>query len=208
MKPNRKSKGIMKLVLICLSLSTFYFNANAQEKTPEKIAERFFMPAVQMGFINHNSENISSGLLIQTSLEYRTKNGLLFRINYDDFSGRVNLKYANNQIYSARIPISEFIGGIGYRLTKKRNNYFLIAQAGIRLYENPVIENTIGNLNINQKGETIATIRYTLGYEYELFEYIFLNTEFFLGHFYNSKDFWKNEKLPFGMTLGISARLF
>jgi len=208
MKLNRKSKGLLKLFLIYLLLNTFYFNANAQEKTPEKIAERFFMPAVQMGFINHNSENISSGLLIQTALEYRTKKGLLFRLNYDDFSGRINLKYANNQTYSARIPISEFIGGIGYRLTKKRNNYFFIVQSGIRLYENPVIDNINGNLNINQKAETIATVRYTLGYEYELFENIFLNTEIFSGHFYNSKDFWKNEMLPFGMTFGISARLF
>jgi hypothetical protein len=208
MKLNRKLKGLLKLALLFLSLTTYHFTANAQEKTPDKIAERIFMPAVQMGFINHNSENISSGLLIQTSLEYRTKKDLLFRLNYDDFSGRINLKYTNNQTYSARIPISEFIVGIGYRLTKKRNNYFLIVQSGIRLYENPIIDNTNGNLNINQKGETIATIRYTLGYEYELFENVFLNSEIFLGHFYNSKDFWKNENPPFGMTLGISARLF
>lgn len=132
----------------------------------------------------------------------------MLRVNYDDFSGRLNLNYTNNQTYSGRIPISEFIGGAGYRLTKKRSNHFLIIQSGIRLYENPIIENTNGNFSIKQKGSTIGTVRYTYGYEYELFENIFLNSEIFVGHFYSSKDFWKNEAPHFGITLGISARLF
>lgn len=201
-------KGPLKHIILVWIFTNSPFHLRAQEKTPDKIAERFFMPALQMGYINHNSEKISSGLIIQTSLDYRTKKGLLFRINYDDFSGRLNLKYANNQSYQARTPMSEFIGGVGYRLTKKRNNYFLIIQSGIRLYENPIIENTNGNLNIDQKAETIGTIRYTIGYEYELFDNIFLNSEIFAGHFYDRKDFWDNEKPHWGMTLGVSARLF
>lgn len=197
-----------KEVLFISLIFSIFSTVQAQMKTPDKIAERFFMPAIQMGYINHNSENISSGLIIQTSLEFRTKRGFLFRLNYDDFSGRLNLNYSNNQKYSARIPISEFIGGLGYRLTKKRNNYFLIIQSGIRFYENPIIENSNGNLNIEQKDATIGTLRYTLGYEYEIFENIFLNSEIFIGHFYNSKNFWNNNKPHLGITFGISARLF
>lgn len=207
MRHNQKLFGVRIPIFISLIISTI-FTAQAQVKTPDKIAERFFMPAIQMGYINHNSESISSGLIIQTSLDYRTKRGVLLRLNYDDFSGRLNLNYSNNQKYSARIPISEFIGGVGYRLTKQRNSYFLIIQSGIRFYENPIIENSNGNLNIEQKDATIGTVRYTFGYEYELFENIFLNSEIFLGHFYNSKDFWNNKKPYFGITLGISARLF
>lgn len=201
---NTLQSVVLSVIIIIGSL----FSANAQVDTPDKIAERFFMPALQMGYINHNSEIISSGLIIQTSLEYRTTQGIIFRINYDDFSGRLNLNYANNQTYSARIPISEFIGGLGYRLIRKRNNYFLIAESGLRFYENPVIINVNGNLNIDQKNATIGTLRYTFGYEFELFKNIFLNSEIFAGHFYSSKDFWSNKKLSFGMTLGISARLF
>jgi hypothetical protein len=93
-------------------------------------------------------------------------------------------------------------------LTRKRSNYFLIFQSGIRFYENPVIGNLNGNLNIEQKDATIGTLRYTLGYEYELFESIFLNSEIFAGHFYTNQDFWGNEKPYYGITLGISARLF
>ena len=188
MSYNQKLFSVKILLFISLIISTI-FTAQAQVKTPDKIAERFFMPAIQMGYINHNSESISSGLIIQTSLDYRTKRGFLLRLNYDDFSGRLNLNYSNNQKYSARIPISEFIGGIGYRLTKQRNSYFIIFQSGIRFYENPIIENSNGNLNIEQKDATIGTVRYTFGYEYEIFENIFLNSEIFLGYFYNSKDF-------------------
>ncbi len=201
-------KSFHSLVLTIVIAFGCHFEANGQVKTPDKIAEKFFMPALQMGYINHNSERITSGLIIQTSLEYRTKKGILFRINYDDFSGRLKLKNASNQTYSARIPISEFIGGLGYRLTRKRSNYFVVVQSGVRFYENPVIENINGNLNIEQKDATITTIRYTLGYEYELFENVFLNTEVFAGHFYEAKDFWSNVKPSYGVTLGVSARLF
>jgi hypothetical protein len=205
---NRKRNSLVNVGILIILISSSLFSANAQVKTPDIIAESFFMPALQMGYINHNSENISSGLIIQTSLDYRTKRGIFFRINYDDFSGRLNLKNATNQTYSARIPISEFIGGLGYRLTRKRNNYFLILQSGIRFYENPVIENTNGNLNIEQKGATTGTMRYTFGYEYELFENVFLNSEIFAGHFYTNKDFWRNSKPYLGITLGVSSRLF
>jgi hypothetical protein len=185
-----------------------FIHLNAQVKTPDSVAERLFMPALQMGYINHNSKDISAGLIIQTSLEYRTKHNLLFRLNYDDFSGRLNLKNANNQIYNARIPLSELIGGVGYRFTLKRHNYFLIAQPGLRFYENPVIENLNGNLTIKQVGMIIGTIRYTFGYEYELFDNVFLNSEVFVGHFLKEKDFWDNAQPYYGITVGISARLF
>lgn len=207
-RQNEKANDTLRIIVFTTLISSSLFTANGQVKAPEKIAERFFMPALQMGYINHNSENISSGLIIQTSLDYRTKGGLLFRINYDDFSGRLNLKYPNQQTYSGRIPISEFIGGLGYRLTRQRSNYFLVIQSGVRFYENPIVENVNGNLMIEQKGENTGTIRYTVGYEYEVFESIFLNSELFIGHFYTNKDFWNNDRPYLGITFGISARLF
>jgi hypothetical protein len=170
--------------------------------------ERFFMPALQMGYINHNSNNISAGLIIQTSLDYRTKKNLIIRLNYDDFSGRLNATKSINETYNGRIPISELIGGFGYRLNKKKHNFFAIIQTGIRFYENPTIQNNSGIINIKQEASTIGSLRYTTGYEYEIFENVFLNTELFIGHFLKEKDYWRNTKPYFGITAGISARLF
>lgn len=196
------------LFVLIVLVSTIYNPLFAQEKTPESIAERFFMPAIQIGFINHNSDNLTSGMIIQTSLEYRTKKNVFFRLNYDDFSGRINLDIQNNQTYNARIPISEIIGGIGYRLNHKRHNYFVLAQTGIRFYENPIIQSNIGNLIITQKGSTIYSARYTCGYEFEIFESVFLNSELFVGHFLKIKDFWSNSRPFYGITVGLSARIF
>jgi hypothetical protein len=113
-----------------------------------------------------------------------------------------------NQTYSAKIPLSELIGGVGYRVTEKRHNLFLVAQTGVRFYENPSVEINNGNLNIDQKDETVGTMRYTLGYEYEVFNSVFLNSEIFVGHLYQNKDFWQNSKPFYGITFGVSSRFF
>lgn len=206
MQNTRSTKPQITLLFILIVCSVFV--TEAQVKPSSELAQRFFVPAIQMGYINHNSDNISSGILIQTSLEYRTKKNLLFRGNYDYFRGRLNLNTNINQTYSAKIPMSELIGGIGYRLTNKRHNLFLVAQTGFRFYENPVIENIHGSLNIDQKDETIGTVRYTLGYEYEIFNSVYLNTEIFTGHLYGSKDFWANTKPFYGITFGVASKLF
>lgn len=206
-----KSEGgklFLRIRLLIVFATILTVRTSAQAPPPDKIAERFFIPALQIGYINHNSESISAGLIVQTSLEYRTKRNLLLRLNYDDFSGRLNLRTADNQSYSARIPTSELIGGLGYRITKDRHNYFLLAQTGIRFYENPTVRNENGAIAIEQVGSTIGSMRYTLGYEYELFDQVFLNSEVFLGHFLREKDFWLNSNPFFGITVGISARLF
>ena len=190
-------------ILFCYST-----DAVAQVKPSSEIAQRFFVPAVQMGYINHNSDNISGGIMIQTSLEYRTKKHLLFRGNYDYFRGRLNLNTAINQTYSAKIPLSELIGGIGYRVTEERHNVFVVAQSGFRFYENPSIDNTNGNLIIDQKDAVVGTTRYTLGYEYEVFNSVYLNSEIFAGYLIQNKDFWQNSKPFYGITFGVSSKLF
>lgn len=196
------------ITLLSLLFSCSVFVANAQVKPSSEIAQRFFVPAVQMGYINHNSDNISDGIMIQTSVEYRAKKHLLFRGNYDYFRGRLNLNTNINQTYSAKIPLSELIGGVGYRFNEKRHNLFLVAQTGIRFYENPSVETNNGNLNIDQKDKTVGTMRYTLGYEYEVFNSVFLNSEIFVGHLYQNKDFWQNSKPFYGITFGVSSKLF
>ncbi len=197
-----------KITLLSLLYCCSVVVANAQVQATSDLAQRFFVPAIQMGYINHNSSNISDGIMIQTSMEYRTRKHLLFRGNYDYFRGRLSMNTNINQTYSAKIPLSELIGGVGYRVTEKRHNLFLVAQTGIRFYENPSVEISNGNLNIDQKDETVGTMRYTLGYEYEVFNSVFLNSEIFVGHLYQNKDFWQNSKPFYGITFGVSSRFF
>ena len=192
-------------IFLSLFLST---EISAQTNDSTEVSTRFFMPALQMGYINHNSNIISEGLIIQTSLEYRAKSNLLFRINYDDFSGRISIKDANNNRYTAKVPLSELLGGIGYRLRFNKHNLFALVQAGIRFYELPEIIDLNVTITINQSGQQIVPLRYTAGYEYEFMKNVFLNFEFFVGHFTQEKDYWSNDKPFFGATIGLSTTLF
>ena len=90
----------------------------------------------------------------------------------------------------------------------KKHNLFTLVQAGIRFYELPKIESLNGTIVINQSGERIVPIRYTISYEYELMENVFLNLEVFSGHFAKEKDYWSNDKPFLGVTAGISTTLF
>lgn len=91
----RSDRIILKIFTLIVSV-LLSLELSAQTNESPEISTRFFMPALQMGYINHNSNIISEGLVIQTSLEYRTKSNLIFRINYDDFSGRISINDANN----------------------------------------------------------------------------------------------------------------
>ena len=202
----------IKKIFICLlfkyACCFFSSEAIAIAKDSTRIGDRLFMPALQMGYINHNVDNISEGLIIQTSIEYRTKSNFLFRLNYDDFSGRINIKDENNNQYVAKVPLSELIGGIGYRLNSKKHHTFVLVQTGFRFYELPNIENNNEILSISQSNEQIMSLRYTLGYEYEFLKNIFFNLELFVGHFTEEKDYWSNDRPFFGATLGLSTTLF
>lgn len=201
------NKIIAPIFIVCLSVG-LSLELSAQTNDSTEVPVRFFMPALQLGYINHNADAISEGLVIQTSLEYRAKSNLLFRLNYDDFSGRINITDVNDNQYNARVPLSELLVGIGYRFKLKKHNLFALVQAGVRFYELPEIENLNGTTVINQSGEQIVPIRYTVGYEYEFIENVFLNVEIFTGHFAKEKDYWSNDKPFFGVTAGISTTLF
>jgi len=204
MLPNRIILKVFTLIVsISVSLDLF-----AQTNESTEVSTRFFMPALQIGYINHNSDIISEGLVIQTSLEYRTKSNLIFRINYDDFSGRISINDVNNNQYTAKVPLSELLGGIGYRHRFNKHNLFAIVQAGVRFYELPEIIELNGAITINQSGEQIVPIRYTVGYEYEFMKNVFLNLEFFVGHFAKKKNYWSNNKPFYGTTIGLSTTLF
>ncbi len=214
---NKKTtRGITKqqrsfYIMIWVALFQFVFSPlHSQEPSQNHIGKRLFMPAIQVGYIHHNSDNITGGLVIQTSLEYRSAKNLLFRINYDDFSGRLTAQNEVKQTYKAKIPLSELILGAGYRVAKNKHYFFAAVQSGIRFYGTPVVE--IDDINetisIHQKAATTGTVRYTLGYEYEFFKNVFLNTEFFLGHFFLQKHFWSSERPYLGGSVGLKTTLF
>ena len=196
--------------MVMLTVSSFPLVLFAQDTLTvhdpieESLRDRLFMPSIQMGFMEHNVPNLDAGLIIQTALEYRTKRGLIFRVNYDDFGGRLDIER-----YSAKIPLVDVLGGMGYRFTRDKHNIFGLVQTGFRFYEVPRIEELEnGSIAVRQEDRDLMPVRYTLGYEFEFEPGVYLNIEAFTGHFIEVRDYWSNDRPFYGMTFGISASLF
>ena len=56
-------KIIKQVFIVCLSIF-LSLELSAQTNDSAEVPIRFFMPALQIGYINHNSDAISEGLVI------------------------------------------------------------------------------------------------------------------------------------------------
>ncbi len=82
------------------------------------------MPAIQMGYVEHGTDQLSGGLMIQTSIEFRHKSNFVLRINYDDFDSKMKIEYPVNPdfTFSWRMSFFVLICGIGYRYRDGKHN--------------------------------------------------------------------------------------
>lgn len=168
---------------------------------------RTFMPAIQMGFVAHGSEELSGGLMTQTSIEYRDISNLIFRINYDAFNSNMNLDYPIDSAvsFTGRTTFSELIIGIGYRLELNKHNLTTYVQPGIRFYGYPIFQVEPNQIKLDYDARNVGMIRYSIGYEYAITPKLFFVIEGLIGHSLKSKDFWANNAWSYGASMGISA---
>lgn len=200
-----KEVSIGILFILATSLSM-----NGQNDTiNDTDLDRTFMPALQMGYVAHASEELSAGLMTQTSIEYRDISNFIFRINYDAFNSNMNLKYPINSdvTFTGRTSFSDLIIGIGYRQQLDKHNLTAYIQPGARFYGYPIFTSDNNQVNLDYDSRNIGIIRYSIGYEYALAPKLFLTIEGLLGHTFTSKDFWADNRWSYGVTLGISAPL-
>lgn len=176
-------------ILILLPFSNFLFSQEA-EKDSISDWDRTFMPAIQIGYVDHANVQLSGGLMVQTSIEYRHKSNLVFRVNYDDFNADLNLDFPiNNELsYRGQISFKEFIGGIGYRDVDGIHNFTAYLQGGIRNYGYPIFTSNEEEANIYFDTLNIGILRYSFGYELALAPKLFFTIESLISHTFNSKD--------------------
>ncbi|MEL7529811.1 MAG: hypothetical protein AAFN10_00810 [Bacteroidota bacterium] len=172
--------------------------------------ERTFMPAIQMGYVTHGTSELSGGLMVQTSMEYRDISNFIFRINYDELNSNMNLRYPINQdvSFSGRTSFSELIGGIGYRHQMNKHNITAYVQPGLRFYGYPIFEENNAQINLDLDSRNIGMIRYSAGYEFAIASNFFFTIEILASHVFKSKDFWIDNRWSYGATMGFSAPLF
>ena len=201
---------LLPSALTLLFLLTLTAPAHGQNGSDlESDLERTFMPTLQLGYVAHGTEELSGGLMTQTSIEYRDISNFIFRINYDAFGSNMNLAYPvdSNVTFTGRTTFSELIVGVGYRQAIGKHNLTAYTQPGIRFYGYPDFTTENNQVNLDYDSRNVAILRYSLGYEFELTPKLFPTIEGLLSHSLKAKDFWTDNRWSYGATMGISAPL-
>lgn len=196
------------LLLFLITISNYLYAQHKNDTISDW--DRTFMPALQIGYVGYGTEQLSGGLMLQTSIEYRHKSNFVFRINYDDFDSEINIEYPVNPdlTFTGRMSFFELIGGIGYRDRDGKQNFTGYIEGGMRNYGYPVFTTDSVQANLDFDSRKIGIMRYTLGYEFALAPKLFLTLEALVSHTLEPKDFWMDNRWSYGFTLGISAPIF
>ena len=168
------------------------------------------MPAIQMGYVAHSTNQLSGGSMVQTALEYRDISNFVFRINYDDFNSKINQEFPLNPdlTFTGKTSFTELIGGIGYRAKEGKHNLTVYLQSGMRNYGYPVFTTDSLQANFDYDSRQVGILRYSLGYEYALAPKLFLVIETLASHALKPKDYWADNRWSYGVTIGLSAPIF
>tara|TARA_B110000114_G_scaffold4939_1_gene4935 strand:- start:821 stop:1432 length:612 start_codon:yes stop_codon:yes gene_type:complete len=198
--------------LTIVILISFYSTLLKAQHKNDTISDwdRTFMPAIQMGYVGHGTDQLSGGLMSQTSIEYRHESNFVLRINYDNLNSKMNIEYPGGPdlTFTGKVSFSDIIGGIGYRDRDGKHNFTGYIEGGIRNYGYPIFSTDGTQINLDFDSRNIGIMRYTLGYEFALAPKLFLTLETLISHTLESKDFWIDNSWSYGFTLGISAPLF
>lgn len=179
------------------------------EKEVDNDNERTFMPTLQLGYVSHGTNQLSGGLMTQTSIEYRDASNFIFRINYDVFNSNMNLEYPIDSTvsFTGRTTFSEVVMGLGYRQQLQKHNLTVYVQPGVRFYGYPDFIVEPNQINLDYDSRNLGMIRYSIGYEYEITPKLFFVIEGLLSHTFAARDFWVDNRWSYGATIGISAPL-
>ncbi len=203
---------MIKLTLISFFLFLPYcvFSQNVVDKEVNTISKRIFLPAIEMGYVYENSKILGGGLLIKTSIEYRSKQNVFYKLNYDVFDTEYKLNNINNftNIIQGKTAIEDIVMGVGYRVRKSKVRYFLLYQLGVRFYDYPKSEQTNDIIIILQKKNTNTLSRYSLGTEYYINSKSAITLEIFFANVWRKKDFWKTNNNSLGITIGFTTTIF
>ncbi len=201
--------SILKNISLTLFLGLHLIIWGQPQDTTINDLERTFMPQFQLGYVFHETDALSGGLMTQTSIEYRDFTHLVFRANFDVFNTSMNLEYPLNDStrFTGKTTFSDLIGGIGYRLSLKKHHIICYVQSGVRFYGYPVFSLENNQVSIDLERKYSGVMRYTLGYEYALSPKLFFSLEFSSSHVFKAQDFWNNSIWSHGVTFGITSPL-
>jgi hypothetical protein len=199
---------IFVILASLLLTQTALFGQGTQQSNND--LKRTFMPQFQLGYALNKTQDLSGGLITQTSIEYRDTTNLVLRINFDLFNSNMTLNYPLNDStsFTGKTSFTDLIGGIGYRVLLKKHNITGYIQSGVRFYGYPEFNLENNQISIDLSRKNLGVMRYTLGYEYALTTKLFFSIELFSSHVFEPRDFWNNNVWSHGLTIGVTSPLF
>lgn len=200
-----------QLLHILFIIFLFHHCVLAQEEEERKVGNQIFLPSVEIGYVGYNSDNLTGGILVKTSIEYRFRNNndLFLRVNYDNRDAVYRLESSDfTNVLEGSVRFTDFLGGIGYRFGDKDVRVFILAQAGITTYDFPNLEVNNNSLSVTNEKDNLFITRATLGIEYYLAERTAISIEFLQSQVWENEDFWDDKTGSWGVSFGVIAALF
>lgn len=203
----RMHRQMNKILVALLALVTSVANAQEDDQSgAREFLDRFTMPVLQVGYIDHATEEIADGIFVQTSVEYKANNGLFLRVNFDGFDSEYDVDLEQGNVKN-NIGFSEFLYGAGYRVLKGKNVFYTSVQTGERSFDFPSVEVIDGSAFVEFAETGVNVNRYSIGYEYELEEFLYFTFEVFGNQVLDKEYFWTEKQWAWGANIGLSALL-
>ena len=200
-------KKYIKLVVLILITSNCFCQDEKQS-----FGDQIFLPAIDIGYLFHQSDQLSGGIIIKTSVEYRFRsiNDFFLRLNYDTHDAEFNLDdlSVTTNIIKGKASLTDLLLGVGYRLGGEKIRYILMIQPGIRLYNFPNATQDGNTIVIEQESDNVWTTRATIGLEYYLDKKAALSLDLFQSQVWQDRSVWRDHRGAFGFSVGIITALF
>ena len=183
--------------LLTLFLSLLFALASFAQETDstgsDAIENRIFMPSFEVGYMWNGSEMLSGGSLAKFAFEYRfsnINNGFL-RVNFDTRSANYFIgQEGQTDVLEGSIGFTDLIIGGGYRGGNRSFRFFVLAQAGVSLYDYPLLERNGNNVRFFSESRNVTVTRATVGMEYYFDDRTAFALELLQDQVINERDFW------------------
>ncbi len=117
---------ILLFIFCCLPFFSFGQNLNGVYEKENISKTAIFLPALEIGYMNEQTRFLGGGLLMKTSIEYRTKKNIFFKLNFDAANTRYNLDAIPDEtnIIEGTTSMEDLLLGVGYRLGNDKVQWF------------------------------------------------------------------------------------
>jgi hypothetical protein len=189
------------------------FGFSQSDTTDESaFGRQIFLPSLEAGYMFQVPDNLSGGIILKTSIEYRFRNNndVFIRANYDNYNSEYEFSsvISPTNVLKGTASFSDLIIGAGYRFGETKHRLFFLAQGGVKFYNYSTASIDGGSIVIDQSQNEIFTTRFSIGYEYYFTEKSAVNIDLMHGQVWSEEDFWIDDGTSFGVSVGFITSLF